>query len=231
LKAAAISELADLFGSGIDGDFAARTAEKLFPTLRALSTLDFSEMLENVDKTEQILRQDPAGIYPNKSEKTRNHYKKRVEKHAKIYHVSEYRIAEHVLELAQPVQGIASHVGYWLFTRPMQEDKVSRSGEIYIFANLLLTLALALAFAEKSMAVGLLLLLPFSEPVKTVIDYLLLSFTPPAHIPRMELENGVPPSGRTICVISALRDKNGIEQVFEIGTNSAANDISATENQ
>lgn len=213
LKAATIAELADLYSSGIDGDYAARAAEKLFSTLRSLSTLDFSEILESVDKTEQILKQDPAEVYPNMSEKTRNHYKKRVEKLAKAYHVSEYRIAEHVLGLSQTAEGSARHVGYWLFTRPMEEEKVSRSGEVYISINLLLTLALslALAFSEKSAVIGFLLLIPFSELVKTVVDYILLRFTPPAHVPRMELENGVPPLGRTICVISALitNEKSG----------------------
>ena len=206
LKAAAIAELADLYSSGIDGAYAAKAAEKLFSTLRALSTLDFSEILESVDKTEQILKQDPAEVYSDMSEKTRNHYKKRVEKLAKSYHVSEYRIAEHVLGLSQTAEGAARHVGYWLFTHPMDEEKVLYSGGIYISANLLISFALSLtlAFITKSVAVGFLLLLPFSELVKTVIDYILLKITPPAHIPRMELKNGVPPIGRTICVISAL---------------------------
>ncbi len=206
LKAAAISELSELYASGIDGDFAAKAAEKLFSTLRALSTIDFSEILESVDKTEQILKQDPAEVYPKMSEKTRNHYKKRVEKLARAYHVSEYRIAEHVLELARSADGDARHVGHWLFTRPMEEEKPHRSGEIYITANVLLTLSLTLAagFFKWSAAVGLLLLLPVSELVKNIIDYFLLRFTPPAHVPRMELEEGVPPNGRTVCVIAAL---------------------------
>ena len=206
LKAAAISELAELYASGIDGDFAAKAAEKLFSTLRVLSTIDFSEILESVDKTEQVLKQDPADVYPKMSEKTRNHYKKRVEKLARAYHVSEYRIAEHVLELARNADGDARHVGYWLFTRPMEEEKPSRSGEIYISVNILITLTLSIAagFYEWSAIVGFLLLLPVSELVKSIIDYFLLRFTPPAHVPRMELEEGVPPNGRTVCVIAAL---------------------------
>ncbi len=206
LKAAAISELADLYSSDIDEDYAARAAEKLFSTLRALSTLDFSEILESVDKTEQVLKQDPAGVYAEMSEKTRTHYKRRIEKLSKAYHVSEHHIAQHVLGLAQNAEGAESHVGYWLFTRPMDENKTSRTGELYITANILLTLLLALtaAFAEKSVAVGLLLIIPLSELVKTVVDYIILSFTPPAHVPRMELDGGIPPAGRTLCVISAL---------------------------
>jgi len=206
LKAAAISELAELYSSGIGGDYASHAAEKLFSTLRALSTIDFSQILEKVDKTEQILRQDPAGIFPEMSEKTRTHYKKRIEKLSRAYHVSEHRVAQHVLELAENSEGSSRHVGYWLFTRPMDEDKTTRSGAAYIASNLLITLFLSLtaAFAEKSAAVGLLLIIPVSELVKTAIDYILLTFTPPAHVPRMELGGGVPPAGRTVCVISAL---------------------------
>lgn len=206
LKAAAVSELAALYSSRIDEEKAAISAERLFSTLRALSTLDFSDILESVDKTEQILKCDPAEVYPLMSEKTRNYYKKRVEKLAKAYHVSEHRIAEHVLGLAQNADCNARHVGYWLFTRPMGEEKPSRSGEIYISANILLTLLLTLliAFVVRSGVAVILLILPLSELVKNFIDFVLLSFTPPAHVPRMELKEGVPSSGRTICIISAL---------------------------
>ncbi|MFB0920992.1 MAG: glucoamylase family protein [Oscillospiraceae bacterium] len=206
LKAAAISELTELYSTDIDEGYAARAAEKLFSTLRTLSTLDFSEILENVDKTEQILKQDPAGVYPGMSEKTRIHYKKRIEKLSKAYHVGEHHIAQQVLGLAQNAEGTSRHVGYWLFTRPMNENKISRTGELYITSLMLLTLILALAaaFALKSAAVGLLIIIPLSELIKTVVDYIILRFTPPAHVPRMELENGIPPLGRTICVISAL---------------------------
>jgi len=206
LKAAAVSELAELYGSDMDCDYAANIAEKLFSTLRALATLDFSEVLEAVDKTEQILRQDPAAVYPDMSEKSRSHYKKRIEQLSRSYRVSEHRIAQHVIGLAQNSDGNARHVGYWLFTRPMGDAKPARTGELYIAVNTILTLLLALTvgFVFGSVAVGLLVVLPLSELIKTIMDQVLLTFTPPAHIPRLELPDGVPLSGRTVCVISAL---------------------------
>jgi len=213
LKAAVVSELSKLYGSDIDEDSAAISAERLFTTLRSLSTLDFSDILEDVDKTEQILRCDPSKVYPLMHEKTRNQYKKRVEKLAKTYHVSEHRIAEHVLNLSKNADSDARHVGYWLFTRPMGEKKASRSGGVYISLNILTTLLLSLliAFALRSAAAGFLLVLPLSELVKNLMDVVLLRFTPPTQVPRMELEDGVPPDGRTICVISALltNEKSG----------------------
>ena len=211
LKAAAVSELSLLYATNNDEDKTATSAERLFSTLRALSTLDFSDILETVDRTEQILKCDPAEVYPLMSEKTRNHYKKRVEKLAKSYHISEHRIAEHVLGLSQNSDCTARHVGYWLFTRPMGEERSSRSGEIYISLNIIITLLLTLlfSFVLKSVVAGVLLILPLSELVKKIIDLILLSFTPPAHVPRMELKDGVPSSGRTICIISALLTSEG----------------------
>ncbi len=206
LKAAVVSELTLLYSSEIDEVNTAFSAERLFSTLRSLSTLDFSDILEEVDKTEQTLRCDPAKVYPLMHEKTRNQYKKRVERLAKAYHVSEHRIAEHVLGLSQNADSEARHVGYWLFTRPMGEKKALRSGGVYISLNILLTLlfTLLIAFTVRSVVAGFLLVLPMSELVKNLMDVILLRFTPPAHVPRMELEEGVPPVGRTICVISAL---------------------------
>ncbi|MDR1130926.1 MAG: hypothetical protein LBL15_00715, partial [Oscillospiraceae bacterium] len=206
LKAAAISELAALYASKADGEAASSSADRLFSTLRALSTRDFSGILERVDRTEQCLRQDPAGVYSDMSEKTRASYKKRVEMLARLYRISEHRIARHILDLAQSAESEARHVGYWLFIRPMGDKKHLHSGSGYISVNVLVTLLLSLSvgIAFKNALAGLLVLLPLSELVKTLTDELLLTLTPPAHIPRMALAAGVPPSGRTVCVISAL---------------------------
>lgn len=206
LKAAAVAELRALYENGALDDNTAVTAGNLFSTLRLLSTVDLSKVLEHIDATERILASDPADVYAKMSEKTRDAYKKRVEKLAKKYRASERRVAEHALSLAQNATGDASHVGYWLFTKPLGREKAHNKGSLYIWTNILITLFLTGFTARifQSWAVFALLLLPFSELVKNLIDMLVLSFTPVAQVPRLELENGVPAEGRTICVISAL---------------------------
>lgn len=206
LKAACIGELALLYAGDLTAASCAETAGRLFSTLRALSTLDLSKVLEQVDVTEQILREDPAGIYAELSEKTRTHYKRKIEKLAIAYRLREHTVARQVLKFAQKGKGREAHVGYWLLNRPMGEEAPQTPETAYLAINLLLPLflALALAFATKSPLAGLLSLLPFTDLTKTLTDALLLSFVTPAHIPRLELSQGVPPSGRTLCVISAL---------------------------
>lgn len=206
LKAAAIADLRRLYESGGCGNAAGILAGNLFSTLRLLSTVDLSEVLEAVDITERTLGEDPAEVYSDMSEKTRESYKKRVEAFAKKYHTSEHRVAERALMLAQNASGAAAHVGYWLFEQPLGKKAARPRGALYIWANILITLLLSCFTARifDSVAVFALLLFPYSELVKNLIDMLILAFTPPSQVPRMELENGVPAEGRTLCVISAL---------------------------
>jgi len=206
LKAAAVSDLRTLYESGAHGSAAGVSAGNLFSSLRLLSTVDLSEVLEAVDITERILSEDPAGVYPQMAEKTRAVYKRRVEQLARKYSASERSVAERALSLARGSSGSAAHVGYWLFEKPMGREKPRPKGGLYIWINCLATLFLTLLTARifESAAIAALLLLPYSELVKNLADALILSFTAPTHVPRMELENGVPPAGRTICVISAL---------------------------
>lgn len=211
LKAAAISELRKLYEAGTFDEAAAISAGNLFSTLRLLSTVDLSKVLEAVDMTERTLAEDPAEVYPLMAEKTRDAYKRQVERLARKYRTSERRVAERALALAQNASGEAAHVGYWLFTKPMGREKARPRGTLYIWANLLGTFFLSLFAAHifETAFVFLLLLLPLSELVKNLIDMLVLTFLRPAHVPRMELKNGVPPEGRTVCVISALLTDEG----------------------
>lgn len=206
LRAALISELASLYGEGTLTDEGAVSAEHLFSSLRLISTFDFSELLEDIDKVEQLYRQDPAGVYPKMSEKTRAHYKHQTAKLAKMRRVNELRIAERVLFLSRGVHDERKHIGYWLFTRPLGKSKLTPMGTAYISANVLLTLFVSFLIAAcfRSPLAAVLLLFPVSEIIKFLIDLIMLSFLPPTHIPRMELEDAVPIEGRTICVISAL---------------------------
>ena len=179
---------------------------RAFSSLRLLSTLDLSDVFLRVDRTEQILRCDPAGEYPKMDAHTRRHYRREVEHLARRHGWMEHRVAARALELAQNAKGDARHVGYFLFTRPLGEMKQEKSGGLFLAARLLLTLFLSLlaGFLTKSALASVLLLIPLSELVHTLLDYVLLHVLPPAHVPRMELENGIPPEGKTICAVTAL---------------------------
>lgn len=175
-------------------------------SLRVLSTLDLSPVLEEADLTEAVLRLDPAGIYPEMDERTRDLYRREVTRLARKSGLDEQKLARAVLELAQKSSGEGAHVGHWLFERPLGSGPRGERVGGYIAANVLPTLFLSLlgGYAARSFWAAVLLLLPVSELVKSLADMLALRFTAPRLIPRMELAGGVPEEGLTVCAVSAL---------------------------
>ena len=179
---------------------------RAFGSLRLLSAVDLSELLSRADRAEQILRQDPAGIYPRMDERTRAQYRQRVASLAARAGLSERRVAEKALTLAQTASGGARHVGHFLFTEPLGAPARARGGGGYIAANVLLTLFVSLltGFLTGSAACALLLLFPVSELVKNLLDDVLLRLLKPVWVPRLELARGIPAEGRTLCAVSEL---------------------------
>lgn len=203
LKAAVVRALAAYYSGTPDDE--GETAGVLFSALRLLGTMDFSALLERVDCIEQILAQDPAGVYPNMDERTRAHYRRTVTKRAEKLRRNEIEFAQEILAQAQSAEGEARHVGWQLF----RTGQRCSNGGWYIAAVLLLTLFVSLlcGFATQSVSGAVLLLFPVSELVKNLLDDVLVHVVPPRQVARMELAGGVPREGKTICVISALLTK------------------------
>ncbi len=204
LIGAAVHALAELYqDAAADGEYAG----KLFTTLRLLGTLDLSALLERQSAVEQILYGDPAGVYPHMSEITRDAYRRKVSQLAKQHNTEEYRIARRVVKLCEGAQNpSARHVGYYLFRKPLGRLEAAPRGTAYVAVFLLSTLfiSLLLGFQVQSILGTLLLIIPVSEVVKNLIDFILTKAITPRQICRMELKDGIPEEGTTICVVSAL---------------------------
>lgn len=184
----------------------AAAAERAVTSLRLLSSVDISKILEAVNKTEQILQSDPAGIYPLMDDKTRMYYRRKVSELSHKNRIEEYKIAEMLVQLSLEGKGKNSHVGYYMFERPLGKSHKKRNGSIYISLIILTTLfiSLLLGFMLGSAAIAIMLFLPISEIVKNITDFFAIKFTEPRHIPKIELKEGIPEEGKTLCVISAL---------------------------
>ncbi|MBE0697445.1 MAG: cellobiose phosphorylase, partial [Anaerolineaceae bacterium] len=90
-------------------------------SLRTVSELDWKQFFEQVNRSEQILRGDPPGIYPRMDFKTRNHYRGEIETIALKANLEEDRVASAALNLARQAAsadgdglGREGHVGYYL---------------------------------------------------------------------------------------------------------------------
>lgn len=200
LQAAAVCALADTYAH--DG----AAAPALFTSLRALGTAAWAALTERCDRVGRILARDPAGVYPAMDAATRTRYRQTVAQLARRTGRTEIDIAEDVLARAQSGKGARRHVGWFLLREVLGAPEKHRDGTWYIAAVIVGTLALSLllGFATGSVSGAVLLLIPVSEAVKGLLDAVLLRVTKPRFVPRLALRRGIPPEGKTLCVIAAL---------------------------
>lgn len=200
LQAATVCALADTYAQ--DG----AAAPALFTSLRALGTAAWAALTERYDRVGRILARDPAGVYPAMDAATRTRYRQTVARLARRTGRTEIDIAEDVLARAQSGEGARRHVGWFLLREVLGAPEKRRDGAWYIAAVIVGTLAvsLLLGFATGSVSGAVLLLIPVSEAVKGLLDAVLLRVTKPRFVPRLALRRGIPPEGKTLCVIAAL---------------------------
>ena len=200
LQAAVVCALADTYAH--DG----AAAPALFTSLRALGTAAWGALAERCDRVGRILARDPVGVYPAMDEATRAYYRQTVARLARRTGRAEIDIAEDVLARAQSSDGARRHVGWFLLREVLGAPEKRGDGGWYIAAVVVgtLFLSLLLGFATKSVSGAVLLLIPVSEVVKGLLDAVLLRVTKPRFVPRLALRRGIPPEGKTLCVIAAL---------------------------
>ena len=203
LKAAVILSLAAVYAAE-EPD--AAEAGRYFSALRLLGALAFSQLLERADPIEARLSRDPAGIYPKMDEATRKQYRRQLAKYAKQHRMEEFEAAEALLHKCRAAAGEKRHIGWQLYRA---EGSETPGGGWYLALLVLLTLfsAVLFGFLTDSVSCAVLLVLPVSEVVKQLTDAVLLRLTPPRPVFGMELKNGVPKAGKTLCVVSALLSK------------------------
>jgi len=185
---------------------APRRAQALFTALRTLSTTNLGPILERTSAVERILLLDPAGLYGKMDEATRQRYRHQVCRLARRYGLGEQETARRALSLSEDSTGDARHIGWFLFRTPLGETPRRVTGSLYVAAILLPTLlfTLWLSFRLDSWILFPLLLLPVSDVCKNVTDFLAIRLFPPRPVLKMSLEDGIPPEGRTLCVITCL---------------------------
>ncbi len=182
LRAAIIEALAE-------PDVDAALAAELFTGLRTLAELDLTRALELSDPVDALLRQDK--IYPRMDEASRALYRARNQRRAKKRGISALEAAKEAME-----KGLHET----LFPQN------TRTGAWYMAARIFLPAALSiLAWAVSgNFWTALLTVVPLSELARVGLDSILLRFVRPRRLPRLALEDGVGPEGRTICAVSAL---------------------------
>ena len=105
-------------------------------SLRILDAMDWRKFVESMSAVEQILREDPAGIYPGMDSATRDHYRRTVETIARRSPLAESEVARQAIRLAQagtgPSDERTQHVGFYLIDQglPQLERAAQVKGSI-----------------------------------------------------------------------------------------------------
>ncbi|SMC45763.1 cyclic beta-1,2-glucan synthetase [Papillibacter cinnamivorans DSM 12816] len=203
-------ELLELAGrAGERHEKLTRLMGNAFTSLRMLSAENLTEILEGESRVEEILRRDPAGVYGRMDEKSRQWYRQEISRLARKRKITEYEASEMALGLAEEGKGKERHVGYYIFTRPLGDPPKKNTGALYVGGVVFITLffTLLMGFLLENPWTTVLLLVPVSDIVKNTADFLIVRLTRPRPVVRLELEEGVPREGRTLCVISTLLSK------------------------
>ena len=177
--------------------------ENIFASMRFLSGFDATALLQKQDQVEQILRLDPAGIYTQMDDESRGIYRRALARLAAQSGLDEYEAAAQIVCRAQES---GRHVGELIFAQRMARETDRSDGWWYVPALVLgsLFVSILCGILLQSFLVAVLLILPVSEIVKNLLDVVFMRFARPTRLMRLELKEGIPFQGRTLCVISAL---------------------------
>ncbi|MBR4726915.1 MAG: hypothetical protein IK080_03395 [Clostridia bacterium] len=149
--------------------------------LQKLEELDFSALAQTLSRSEAVLRQDPAGVYPMLDASTAADYRRAVARLAARRGVSEEAAAQAALASAQTTGG---HIGEALFAR----RRTHRQGRLCLLMELLLPTAAAFAVGVLSgqPRLGWLLLIPFIAMLHDPVDAAFLQQRRPRRLPRLD---------------------------------------------
>ena len=175
----------------------ARLLGALFAALRLVGVMDLAALCERVNVPGMILALDATGEYTRMDALTKRSYLERLEKLAAQSGQEPQELARGLAERSKKEN---VHIGSFLF-----EERGGIRAEWYLGAKAALCAALTLLIGYRlGVFAALVLLLPLSETVTELCDFLLSHFVKPKRLPRMDMHSGIPPEGRTVCVISTL---------------------------
>lgn len=158
--------------------------------LAALGGFDFNGITCEISLTEQLLSQDPAGVYPEMEAASRRHYRHAAGRIARRSGVEESQVAREVVECAQKsAEPRQRHVGLYLMNHDPKEAAAKRRKHQYLIlaSGLPILLAVGLSFLCSRFWVGLLALLPLGELARQILRPWMLRGIRPRHLPRIKL--------------------------------------------
>lgn len=195
-------------------------------SIKKIQRINFLEIFEKINGVEEVLKQDPAGVYNNMDYKTKEDYQNKIKIISKKTKISELYIAKIILELAKEniENEKKSHIGYYLQNDSLiyqklgfkQKQKLSNQKKtkkyiIFIFIlSFLLSYIIGCSYLPHinnmwiKLISFLVLLIPSSEFVIQIVQYFLSKIVKPKLIPKLNFEKGVPKDEATFVIIPTI---------------------------
>jgi cyclic beta-1,2-glucan synthetase len=213
-------------------------------SLRLVTGLKWEEIFEELSLLNQVLNQDPAGIYPLMDFSSRDYYRKKVEELAEKNKTEEIEVAVKAIECARENKEDSMekfyHVGYYIVDdglgllvdklggRKVKFRAVSVSYFLFFGSIGGLTLGFWLMFlagirtTSEVLSLGGMILsafisfLPIWSIAIGIVHWALTRTYRPHHIPKLELKEGIPGKYRTIVAIpTLLTDEKRVIELVE----------------
>jgi len=203
-------------------------------SIKEISRTNFVEIFERINGVEEILRKDPANVYKDMDYKTKELYRNTLKELSKKSKTSENYIANLLIKLAKANienNEKGTHIGYYLISDGKKELEnslgiktinIKNKDSKYIF--LLIVLSILFSFiitrnlANKLVYIitSIFLLIPISQIIISVIQYISLKTVKPKLIPKIDMSNGVPEELATFVVIPTIvKNKDKVKELMK----------------
>ena len=209
-------------------------------SLKKISRINFLEIFEKINGVEEILKQDPAGVYEKMDYKTKEHYRNIIKEISKKTKISEIYISKKLIELANEAKSgeKQKHIGFYLLGENVnilykklkykEKELLSHKTkfEIYLLgiiisSLILVSIKIANVFnITKNLVIsivsGFLFVIPVSEFIIKIIEYVLSKVVKPKPIPKIDFYNGIDESDKTMVVIpTILNSTKKVQELIE----------------
>ena len=209
-------------------------------SIKKIQRINFLEIFERVNCVEELLKKDPSKIYEKMDSKTKEYYRNKIKEISKKTKISEIFITKKLLKLASKNSNNnkKSHIGYFLIDKGIEElysnlkyrsrKKISIKDKtkLYIFTNLFFSILLSFViacFVNKNInnvwifLFGFLLfLIPSSEIVIQIIQYILGKIVKPKLIPKLDMSNGIDEKNSVMVVIpTIIKSKEKVQELMK----------------
>ena len=204
-------------------------------SIREISRINFLSLFEEINGVEELLRQDPAGIYDKMDYKTKEYYRNVIKKLSQKTKMSEIYITKKTIELSQKAkQEKKKHIGYYLIDKGMETlkkelglktHKTHKKEKLYIASIYVITLIFSILIGIyiynkinllTGIVIAILSVIPISEIYIQILNYILGKVVKPKLLPKLAFTEGIPQEYSTMVVIpTIINGKEKVEELFK----------------